>query len=298
MRALLCGLLLLCFFTAFSQEFGNIVYGKKDNNDLTLLRNNEATFLNDSVMVLEVRALINVKADSYVAMFGVSQTAETIDACNRLINNRINGFLDSLKKLSVNQKDIFIDLITQVPVYEFETEKKIFSKTTYNEVPKGFSLTKNIHIAYKDNKIINQILSSAVRFEIYDLIKVDYFINNYSSVYDTLRQESIRLMNKKVEDYKKLGIKVNPKYQIVSENIASFYPAERYNSYTAFSGSNLYLTDKTLSNSRINMSQKQTTYFYNKFPYNEFDLVINPIILEPVVQFIFDLKLRYSLKRM
>ena len=36
--------------------------------------------------------------------------------------------------------------------------------------------------------------------------------------------------------------------------------------------------------------------FYNKLPYHKYDIVINPAILEPVVQFTYSLTLKYVIK--
>ena len=229
-------------------------------------------------------------------MFGLSQFGETLDISNSLMNHRINGFIDSLTRIGIPKNDIFIDIISQVPIYEYEVEKKIFSRT-FNEVPKGFSLSKNIHIALKNNNKLNRIMEIAAKFEIYDFIKMDYIINNYEAIYDTLRSTSIKLMNKKKDDFKKLGFSFASKYQVIGESYYSSYPAERYNSYTAFNSSNVYISKKIFSSTQVNNTQKQTTYYYNKLPNTNFDIVLNPEILQPVVQLVYSLKIRYTMKK-
>src|SRR5688572_24819444 len=147
----------------------------------------------DSSFELSVNALMNVHASSYVVSLGVSQAAETIDSCQRIINDRINAFISQLTKSGIKKEDIYVDFVSQVPVFEIAVEKKMFSKR-YNELPSGFELKKNIHIGYKKNETLDEIVTTAAKSEIYDIIKVDYIINNISAVYDSLRDASIKLL--------------------------------------------------------------------------------------------------------
>ena len=41
---------------------------------------------------ISVKGIMNTKADTYIAIFGVSQTDETIETCHELINKRIKDF--------------------------------------------------------------------------------------------------------------------------------------------------------------------------------------------------------------
>ncbi len=54
-----------------------------------------------------------------------------------------------VKAQGVKEKDVFTDMLSFVPVYEIETTRKLFSKT-YQEVPAGFEIQKNIHIRFTD----------------------------------------------------------------------------------------------------------------------------------------------------
>ena len=251
---------------------------------------------NDSVFELSVNALMNVKASSYVVLLGVSQAAATIDSCQQMINDRINAFVSLLTKSGIKKEDIFVDFVSQVPVFEIAIEKKMFSKK-YNEVPSGFELKKNIHIAYKKNETLDEIVTTAAKSEIYDIIKVDYVVGNMSAVYDSLRDASVKLLNQKSEDYKKLGQKFNPKFQVVGEDVRSVYPIERYRSYTAYNNSSLQALKKSgVSSTAISYQAKQATLYYDKLPYNNYDLVINPNVIEPVAQFTYSLVVRYTFK--
>ena len=250
----------------------------------------------DSVFELSVNALMNVKASSYVVLVGVSQAAATIDSCQQMINDRISSFISQLMKSGIKKEDIFVDFVSQVPVFEIAVEKKMFSKK-YNEIPSGFELKKNIHIAYKKNETLDDIVTLAAKSEIYDIIKVDYVVANMQAVYDSLRDASVKLLNQKTEDYKKLGVKFNPKFQVMGEDVQSVYPIERYRSYTAYNNSSLQALKKSgVSSASISYQPKQATLYYDKLPYNNYDIVINPNVIEPVAQFTYNLKVRYTYK--
>lgn len=247
----------------------------------------------DTVIELETNVLMNAKADSYLAIFGVSQVSEKIESCHEMINARISIFINNLKTLGINSDDIYIDFISQIPVFEIEIEKKLFSKS-YNEIPKGFEVKKNIHIKYKDQKIAEKLLVEAAKNEIYDIVKVDFIVNNNDLIYDSLRNCAIRLMNKKVKEFKKLGLKFEALYQSVSEDISSTYPLERYSKYAAFNDPSINVVTKS---SKYASSSHNISLFYNKLPYNEFDFVINPVVLEPVVQYAYKLQQKFVLKK-
>jgi len=287
--------MILCFFAANAQDMGNATYNNRRNNAASSYYN-RATIINDSVMQIEVSVLMNIKAEKYVMIFALSQNASSIDECTQLINQRIYTFVDSLIGLGISRKDVYVDQISQVPRYEYEVEKKLFSKT-YNEVPSGFEVKKNIHIPVADSKICSEVLIRAAKFEIYDYVKTDYIVENFEPIYDSLRHAAIRIMNKKVMDFEKLGFKPNKlKYHIISDEITSYTPTEKYNSYTAFSSTTTSL-DRRSSAGKLTYAPKNVTYYYDREAYSIFDLVINPVVVEPAVQFVYFLRMRYAMKK-
>ncbi len=74
--------------------------------------------------------------------------------------------------------DIYVDMVNFFPKYEYDVSKKLFSKKTYTEIPKGFELQKNIHIRYTAPALLDRIVTAAARQEIYDIVKVDYFVKD------------------------------------------------------------------------------------------------------------------------
>ncbi len=304
-------LLTVVLQTAFSQAVGNWMYNQKKSykssdkiyaweNEINIpIQQNtyqglyQENYFSDTTIVISSKVIMNVKADGYIAIFGVSQLDETIESCQKLIDERINNFKTALKTIGINDNQIYVDFISQIPIFEVEVEKKLFSKT-YNEVPAGFEVKKNIHIKFKDNTIVEKLLTLAAKNEIYDIIKVDYIINDMSAVYDTIRSAGIKNLQKKIKSYEGLGIDFTSEYKTFDEKFHSIYPIERYSSFQAFS---------SLSGTRVAAGKKvirrpeQITVYYDKYPFNSFDVVINPDVFEPTVQFVSTLKMKFVLKK-
>lgn len=238
---------------------------------------------------LEINVLSNVRPDSYVAFFNITQVGETASGTDSLAGLRIESFKRSLLKLGIPEENILTDIISFIPVYEVQVEKKLFSKS-YNEVPKGFELQKNVHVKFKDINILDQLIAAASVNEIYDFIKLDYFIKNTEEVWNDIMTKSIAFLEKKKAHYKKLGIDLDSMKVAISEDTKVAFPVDRYKSYTAFNQTSI---DAIKKKHEVTESKKQVTKYYSKLPYHKYDAIIHPEILEPALQFTYSLKLAY-----
>ncbi len=247
--------------------------------------------INEEYVDLEINAMYNAKADSYLAIFSVVQNGKTAVAVDSMVNIRYNGFCKDLIKYGVQNEDIFLDMISLVPVFEMQVEKKLFSKT-YNEVPVGFKLEKNIHVYYTKGEVLDKILTAAAKHEIYDLIKVEYFVNNTEAIYDTLFQKSVSALNKKVDKLKKLGIVLDTLKHYYTDSKKVLFPVDSYKAYNSYGGISL----ATKKSNGLNSFKKTPTMFYNKIPYHKYDIIMNPVFKEPAVQYTYNISVRYKLK--
>lgn len=201
------------------------------------------------------------------------------------MNARINGFISKVKKDGVKEDDVFADMLSFVPVYEIETTKKLFS-TTYQEVPAGFEIQKNIHVKFRDARILDKLVTAAAKEEIYDLVKVDFFVEQQSACYDTLRLFATKLLQQKLDNFDKLGLKVKESHRTAAEKNGAYFPLDRYTAYQSRSQSSLNSRRK---GQVVNDVKKSNTLFYNKVPYGQFDIVLHAEITEPPVQYTYNL---------
>ena len=65
------------------------------------------------------------------------------------------------------------------------------------------------------------------------------------------------------------------------------YPVEMYKSYQAYNNSSLNLTNRA----NVTQTTKSTTNYYQPILNKEFDFIINPVILEPVIQVLYDIQM-------
>ena len=275
------------------QQAANVAtYGNLNvNNNIQRTQPAVASFFNDYTTILRSRVLMNVQADSYTAVFHLTQVGETAADADKFMNERINGLKSALTTIGVKPEEMETDIICLVPIFEYEEEKKIFSKK-FIEVPKGFELKKNIHIRYTKSTMLDEIVTAAAKNEIYDLVKVDYFIEDMEAVYDSM-PNSLCIANykKKLAMHKELGIDLATQYHVATDASNVTFPLECYSTYQAFSSASL---DKGKTAKK---AAKPTSYYYNPITPKGFDVVVNSAILEPVVQFTYDLQVKFLIER-
>ena len=270
----------------FGQASGNVNYQvqvRYPDNNINL------SFPASADLYLSVKGLANVKADTYVAIFSVTQAGKTTEEVNTLIDSRINQTLEQIKKKA--GIETFVDMISFVPMYEHEVEKKVFSKKSYNEIPVGFELKKNIHIKYSNPDDLNDIISILAGSEIYDLVRVDYFSNNIEAIKKELMKKANVIVQEKLKNYQALlADKLDSAERQITDGFKVVLPVEMYKTYQAYSSSSLNLA----KSANINQADKSTTLYYQPVIDKEFDFVINPSVLEPVIQVMYEIKLKIS----
>ena len=149
-------------------------------------------------------------------------------------------------------------------------------------------------IHYVDRSLLDKLVIAAVQSQIHDLIKVDDLVSDTGHIDDRLMEEASRVIKHKVSRYERLlGIKLQPPAQVYAERPAMYTPTEMYDSYTAFETEHVGGPPGRPGLSTQSVRKSRTSY-YNALDASGFDAVINPVILEPVVQFTLYLKVKYE----
>jgi hypothetical protein len=137
---------------------------------------------------------------------------------------------------SSDSLDLFVDLISFTPIYELDLVKKVFNKKTYNEVPKGFEVKKNIHIKYKNPNELNKIIEVCSKSEIYNLVRVDYFSEQIEKQKRLLMDKAIKMVKQRLEDRAELLGKSPDDYTMqLSDGYTVVFPIEMYKQYQSAS---------------------------------------------------------------
>lgn len=275
-------------FVCSAQFSGNINYRTESSFSQNTFFANQPK---NGETTITVRGLANVKANQYVAIFSITQNGKTQVEANQIIDERISQATKDLK-LQKNV-EIFTDIISFVPIYEFSTEKKLFSKRTYNEIPTGFEIKKNIHIKFSKPEELNEFVKIMAQNEIYDLVRVDYYLTTIDDVKKQVEIKAKQLMKDKVKSYEDLAGKtfINEE-KTFSEGFIIKLPMEMYKSYEAYNNTSLNLN----RTGNVNQAAKSSTIYYLPILDKDFDFVINPVVLEPVIQVMYEIKMTINHK--
>lgn len=281
--------LLLTISPAFGQAAGNVNYQTWvtfPESNITI----QPPVGND--LVVTAKGMANVKADAYVAIFGVTQTGKTAEEANTLMDTRLNALLEQFK--AKPEITTFVDMVSFVPLYEYELEKKVFSKQTYNEVPAGFELKKNIHVKFTNAGELHTIVMMMSKSEIYDLVRVDYFCSNLEAVKKELMAKAKTTLQDKMKMYQSLlGTKLDSANRRLGDGFRVLLPAEMYKTCQAFNSTSINVK----KSAGVNQADKGTTLYYQPVLDKEFDFVMNPIIMEPVIQVMYEMELHIEMGR-
>ena len=287
------------FSSAFAQHAGNVRYhGQEPAPNIVpvpkpvpqpQVQSLSTDFHN---YTFEIHGLFNATADAYVAVFNIVQLGETAAEADQLISKRVETLAKDLLALGIPAKNLHVDMISQVAIYEYQTEKKLFSKDTYLEVPKGIELQKNLHITFPDGNQLDDILAAAARQDIYDLVKVDYYLADQEAMMLQLQREVIAFHLKQRTQYQQLGVRLDTAKVGFAGSTAVYSPLSQYQSYNSTSSSTLR---GLKSEEGVQEIRKPQTLYYRPLAPERFDVVINPVIDKPVIQLTYTLHVRYFL---
>ena len=236
---LMLGLLFFVNSICFAQESGNRIYGnqgyQQNKRNPTL---GDGNLLVDGNFQIEVSVLMNMKPDSFVAVFGVAQEAKTPEESNSKVNAQIDDFLKSLSGLGITKNDTYVDFITQNKIYDFEIKGDVAEQYLA-----GFETKKTIAVKYKSKDLFEKIVIAATKAQIFDLIKVDYIVSDFDAVKEKLFEEATKIVKQKETRYKNAFDMTMKSVGLAVEKYDAFYPAERYQGYQAFESGAAKTTD-------------------------------------------------------
>jgi uncharacterized protein YggE len=201
-------------------------------------------------------------------------------------------FAGELRQLGVRPEDVFVDFAAQNKIYGFAVEGAVA-----RERLAGFELKKNVSVRYRDKSMLDRLVLAAARAKIFDLVKVDYVVKDSAAVQNRLAEEAARVVREKAARYERLfGIKLAQPPQIYAERASTYFPSEMYDSYVAHE-SEAVDADDYRRKYAVHGARKSRTFFFNALNADGFDSVVNPVVLEPVVQFTLYLRVRYEIEQ-
>lgn len=244
-------------------------------------------------LVINVSILNNATPTSYTAIFHLNQAGKKVSELDSLLQMRVNKLIKMGAGLGIKEKDFYLDMIALVPI--FQREKKLFSNT-YNEIPKGFEMQKNLHVRYKNPEQLDKLFTMAAQCEIYDLIKVEYHCDTIQQANIRIRQKAEEVLKAKMAHLKKTGISLDTNFRTVNEFQKQYFPVDQYISYQPLAISAIE-DEANLQPKEGNVAIRpnRTTLFHNAISTNGFDAILNASPLQPSIQMVYNMEVRYTL---
>ncbi len=279
----------------FAQVGGNSVYGQRQIGGALAAERAKRVVGKDEMptansMYLDASVLINVKADEFVAVFGLSQEGTTLAECNQKMDATLNVFTSDLKKLGVGPNDVYVDFVAQNRIFGYDIIGDLA-----REKLTGFELKKTISIHYRAKTFLDQCIAAAARAQVFDLVKVDYIVKDVAAVLGRLMAQATQTIKRKAANHERLlGIKIRPPMQVLAERYSAYYPTDMYESYDASESEDVqcgYLRQ----NHTVQKARRSRTFYFNALDAKTFDQVVNPVVIEPVVQFTLYLKVKVTI---
>ncbi|MEZ5426133.1 MAG: SIMPL domain-containing protein [Pyrinomonadaceae bacterium] len=284
---LILGLLFFVNSICPAQESGNRIYGYQQNKRQPTV--NSGSLLSNNQFFIEASVLLNIKPDSFVAVFGVAEEAKDAVESSTKVDQRIDAFIKGMNGLGITGNDVFVDFISQNRVYDFQV-----SADAAQEYLAGFETKKTVAVKYKSRDSFEKILAAATNSGIFDLIKVDYIVSDFEPVRARLFEEAAKIIKQKETRYRNAFDMTLKSVGPTVEKYDAFYPAERYENYKAFEAGAARTTNYRDGKTFVYL-RKSTTFFYEPLDGKSFDKMINPVGIEPTVQFTIYLQVKYNL---
>lgn len=236
---------------------------------------------------IDASVLINVKADEYVAVFGISHEGATLEEARQKMDATVAAFMQDVKGFGIKENDLYVDFVAQNRIYGFEVAGDLAREKIV-----GFEVKKNVSIRYQNPADLDRFIAAASKSQIFDLVKVDYIVKDIAAIQKRLMATATAVVKRKAANLSGLMGNSNRKpVQIYAERYSSYYPTDMYRSYIAEEAESITSYRQNLT---VQRARKPRSFYLDPLAADTFDQVINPAVTEPVVQFTLYLKVRYA----
>lgn len=242
---------------------------------------------NAKSVFVDAGVMINVKADSFVAVFGISVEREDLEKARSRMAETLEAFRSNLRQAGVRPEDVNDDFVSQNRIYGFEVAGDLAK-----EVVVGFEFKKTVSVKFDAIGRLDALAEAASKAGVFDLVKVDYVVTDLEGVRARLMKEASRIVKQKVSQLEGgLGLKFGKPKQVYAQEFGAYYPTAMYSSYVAQESQQMFAYRQ---NYNLQMARKPRTAFFDALDASIFDVVIDPVVVEPVVQFTVYFKVRYE----
>jgi uncharacterized protein YggE len=293
-KYLLLTTLLICtiYFNVSAQVGGNQVYQNQSINYNRSPVETSSISSTDSTLTVTAKVLLNQEADYYLLTIGANQIGQTVVEANQRLNERIDNVVKKIKKLGINDDDLYLDFIAETKLYDHKiTDKEVV------EYFDGFSIRKNLMIKVDQLNQIDQIINACSEEEIYDIIKVDYVSRDLETINAQLLAEALKIVqHKKMVFEQNSSLAASGAYRLAAERFKIYYPKNLYKQYEEAHESSLVKNYYNSSFTKKETRKERTFYYDGMETESGVDKIIDAISPVVGIQYILELRVVYELE--
>ncbi len=249
-----------------------------------LYKNSWAQSPNPNLMTIEIKAIANQQASSFVATFQVAQFGATAAQAEKLLADRCKPFFNELQKPAIQANEYFVDFLDIRPIFKdsFFTPKK-GEKQFLGKLKCGVEIRQNIRISYDNSAQLAKIALAAAQYDIYNLLNVEFRYAQSANIFANLRTQCENYFKKYAVTLEELGVNALDWERTIEEQK---YVVAVDASYKNVETQNILANTNGFINNNLVKIEPIQTKFYQPLPVENFDIILNRDLLEPNMQFV------------
>lgn len=231
-----------------------------------------------------VQTVYRAKPDGYQVIFTTSFIGKTVLDVETKMNKKTDSLILAVGKIGISPENVLPEITSFDPIFEIR-----ISETAEN--PSGYKVTETITFNVSDFSKIRYLAKICLDYQIYDLIHVTPYILNPDTIYDTLAEKSVEILEFKKELSRKIGYGAVDGKAYFKKCRNVYYPNDMH-LVAKIQNSRMYMHDLS-QNSEIEYNRNLKVDSYNNLDLRSVDYVYNPNIIEPTIDFHYRIDYNY-----
>lgn len=240
----------------------------------------------DYTISIAVKVLYNATPDGYHVTYTKSFISQTVAGVEQLMNAKTDSLIRAVRSIGIVQQDVVLDILALDPIFNLNIRDTIIDQ------PIGYKITENVTFRINQLSNLRRLSKICLDHNIYDLVKVQAYLNNAKPILDSLAQKSVEILELKKQLSEDIGWTFDNGTTNFKESKQVFYPNERYLK-SLVNNDNLYQHQLSQNSAVVYNRQLNTNNHYN-YNHKHADFVFHANKNTPVIQFYYDLIYQYK----
>lgn len=240
----------------------------------------------DYSITINTKVLYNATPDGYHVTYTKSFISQTVAGVEQLMNTKMDSLIRAVRPIGIARQDVLLDIVALDPIFGLNMRDTIVDQ------PMGYKITENMTFRINELTNLRQLSKICLDHDIYDLVKVQAYLNNAKPILDSLSLKSVEILELKKQLSEDIGWTFTNGKTSFKETKHVFYPNERYLKSLA-NNDNLYQHQLSQNSAVVYNRQLNTNNYYN-YNHKHADFVFHANKNTPVIQFYYDIVYQYK----